>query len=61
MEKKMSDENIKNNEPSVQAAAPQELTEKDLENVTGGDKSQMPVETVSLNFSKIEFTYKPQD
>jgi bacteriocin-like protein len=61
MEKKMSEENIKNNEPAVQAAAPKELTEKDLESVTGGDnKSQLPTENLSLNFTKIEWTYSQQ-
>ena len=53
----MSDENIKQNEPLVQAADSKELTEKDLESVTGGDK---PTESLTLNFGKIEVKYESQ-
>jgi hypothetical protein len=56
-ETKMSDENIKQNEPLVQAADSKELTEKDLEGVTGGDK---PTESLTLNFGKIEVKYESQ-
>jgi hypothetical protein len=57
---KMSDDNIIKNEPAVEAANPSELTEKDLETVTGGSSDILPKEQVSLSFSKIEFKYKEQ-
>jgi bacteriocin-like protein len=56
----MSDENIIKNEPAVEAASSSELTEKDLETVTGGSSDILPKEQVSLSFSKIEFKYKEQ-
>ena len=58
----MSDEIIKQTEPSVQASDAAELTEKDLASVTGGDKATpvAPTEQVSLNFSKIEWKYNAQ-
>jgi bacteriocin-like protein len=58
----MSDENIIKNKPAVEAASSTELTEKDLETVTGGDKASNPPvgESVSLNFTKVEFQYKAQ-
>lgn len=59
----MSDENVKKIEPSVQAADSTELTEKDLEAVTGGDKatnSPLPTENLTLTFQKIEYKYGAQ-
>ncbi len=55
----MSDENIKKIEPSIQATDSKELTENDLESVTGGDKAAIAPanESVSFNFTKIEYNY----
>lgn len=51
----MSDEYIKKNEPAPQAVDSKELSETDLEGVTGGDKK--PEESISFNFTKPAVTY----
>jgi type VI protein secretion system component Hcp len=55
----MNDENKKQNEVVPQASDTTELTENDLAGVNGGDSAtNVPVkETVSFNYSKIEFKY----
>lgn len=59
----MSDEINKANEPSAQAADSKELSVKELETVTGGDKAtqnQLATENVTLNYSTIKWTNSQQ-
>ena len=59
----MSDEINKANEAAAQAADSKELSDKEMETVTGGDKAtqkQFPTETIKLDYSAIEWTYTKQ-
>lgn len=59
----MSDEINKTNELSAQAADSKELSDKEMETVTGGDKAtqkQFPTETIKMNYGMIEWTYTAQ-
>jgi type VI protein secretion system component Hcp len=49
----MNMDNVSNNEAT-------ELTLEDLDAVTGGDAKTEPTESLSLNFTKVQFTYVQQ-
>jgi bacteriocin-like protein len=46
-----------NKDKAEQKVSKDELSDQDLANVTGGDKSAIdrPAETLSLNFTKVEY------
>jgi type VI protein secretion system component Hcp len=56
------DETKKQPKETVESAAPtlSELPEAALEQVAGGTTDPPPTESISLNFTKIQFKYEPQ-